>query len=369
MAITILTVNTTADQNDGSAANGLSLRDAILIANANPNTEYEIRLTGGVTYNLTSNGINEDNAFTGDLDIKSRNNVLYIVSVGGEKATIDASGLLNSDRVFHVLSGGELSLQNVVVTGGGISDHGGGIKVDLNGFLDVSNSTITGNAASGFFNKGGGLANSGLTYIRNGTQISNNIAFGSSSQGGGGIYNNGTLIGINSTISNNQGTEGGGIYTINGSLTLINTTLSGNSGADGGGIRSNGTSVALFNTTLSGNSASDEGGAIYASNGVLNLINSTVTNNRITTSIFGSGGGGIYNLSATVNLRNTIVAGNISSNAPDLLSSSLSSAIFNGNNNNLIGNITGARGTVGTGTDIVNPNPSRGDKQPKVLAV
>ncbi|MFK0735036.1 MAG: hypothetical protein ACIWVG_28510 [Gloeotrichia echinulata HAB0833] len=57
MAFTILTVNTTADQNDGSAANGLSLRDAILIANANPTTDYEIQLTGGTTYNLTSNGI------------------------------------------------------------------------------------------------------------------------------------------------------------------------------------------------------------------------------------------------------------------------------------------------------------------------
>ncbi|MFM6307457.1 MAG: hypothetical protein ACKPGB_04155, partial [Dolichospermum sp.] len=65
----VLTVTTTADQNDGSATGGLSLRDAILIANANPTTDYEIQLTGGTTYNLTSNGINENAALTGDLDI------------------------------------------------------------------------------------------------------------------------------------------------------------------------------------------------------------------------------------------------------------------------------------------------------------
>ncbi|MEH2327257.1 MAG: choice-of-anchor Q domain-containing protein [Nostoc sp.] len=368
MARTILTVNTTADQNDGLRGNGLSLRDAIIIANKNTKTDYEIQLTGGATYNLTSNGINEDNALTGDLDITSRSNVLYIRAVGGQKATIDASNLLNSDRVFDVLkptgeelTGGKLSLQNVVVTGGNISNDGGGIRVDDNGYLDLYNSTVTGNKASGSDN-GGGIYNSGVVNLRNGSTVSNNIA-GSE---GGGIYSNGTLIATNSTISNNkaEGVYGGGISTINGSVTLINTTVSGNSAGYGGGIKSNGTSVALLNTTVSGNSANSKGGGIYAStDGVFNLINSTVTNNTALSTEFGEGGGGIYSLSGTVNLKNTIVAGNINSNAPDLLSSFLSSAIFNGNNNNLIGSLTGAKGTVGTATDIVNPNAKLGPLQ------
>ncbi|MFM6644388.1 MAG: beta strand repeat-containing protein, partial [Microcystis panniformis] len=357
----VLTVTTTADQNDGSATGGLSLRDAILIANANPTTDYEIQLTGGTTYNLTSNGINENAALTGDLDIKSRSNVLYIVAVGGQ-ATINASGLLNSDRVFQVLDGGQLSLQNVVVTGGNISSDGGGIRVDSNAALDLYNSTVTGNKASGYYNNGGGIYNSGVVYLRNGSTVSNNIA----AEEGGGIYNSdGTLIATNSTISNNEGgVYGGGISTLIGSVTLINTTVRGNSAGNGGGIKSNGTSVALLNTTISGNSANSRGGGIYAStDGVFNLINSTVTKNTAISTEYGNGGGGIYSLGATVNLKNTIVAGNINSNAPDLLSSFLSSALFNGNNNNLIGNLTGAKGTVGTGTDIVNPNPGLGPLQ------
>ncbi|MEH1902909.1 MAG: calcium-binding protein [Nostoc sp.] len=318
----------------------------------NPITPVEI----GSFYNLTSNGINEDNALTGDLDIKSRKSILYIVTVGGQKATIDASNLINSDRVFHVLTGGKLSLQNVVVTGGNISNNGGGIRVDSNAALDLYNSTVTGNKASGSYNDGGGIYNSGVVYLRNGSTVSNNIA----SDEGGGIYNyNGTLIAINSTISNNQApAEGGGMSTISGSVTLINTTVSGNSARRGGGIQSSSTSVALLNTTVSGNSANSTGGGIYAStDGVFNLINSTVTNNTAISTEYGDGGGGIYSLSATVNLKNTIVAGNINSNSPDLLSSSLNGAIFNGNNNNLIGSLTGASGTVGTGTDIVNPYP------------
>ncbi|MDB9390714.1 beta strand repeat-containing protein [Microcystis aeruginosa] len=361
-APTILTVNTTADQNDGNADNGLSLRDAILIANANPNTEYEIHLTGGLTYTLTSNGVNEDAGKTGDLDIKSRNNVLYIGAFNGQKATIDASGLLNSDRVFHVLSGGALSLQNVVVTGGITSSSGAGISVNATGVLDLYNTTVSGNKALGSSSNGGGIQNRGFVYLRQGSVVSNNIASGSSYQEGGGVYNSGgTLIAINSTINNNQGgVYGGGILSVAGSLTLINTTVSGNSAGNGGGIRNNGTSIALINTTVSGNNASYAGGGIYSSGDTFNLINSTITNNTVVdTQFVGRGGGGIYSLSTTFFLKNTIVAGNIdnTTNGFDLLSSGLSGAIFNGNNYNLIGDLTGAKGTIGTGTDIVNSNP------------
>jgi CSLREA domain-containing protein len=344
MAITILTVNTTADQNDGSAANGLSLRDAILIANANPNTEYEIRLTGGLTYTLTSNGINEDNALTGDLDIKSRNNVLYIGSVNGQEATIDASGLLNSDRVFDVMNGGQLSLQNLVVTGGAVSTtsgiFGGGIQVDSASFLDLFNTTVTNNSAA----FGGGIYNLGTTALRNGSVISNN-------NGGGGILSSrGNLFVTNSTIRNNGGD---GIRVSKSSATIVNSTISGNSNS---GLDNEGGSVAVINTTISGNSS---GGISNYNEAILNLYNSTITNNNNTSRFsFNDVAGGITNFAATVNLRNTIVAGNLKfGSAYDL------DGRFNGNNNNLIGSLSGASGSVGTGTDIVNPNPGLGPLQ------
>ncbi|QLE58891.1 S-layer family protein [Nostoc sp. TCL26-01] len=348
MAPTILTVNTTADQNDGSTANGLSLRDAILIANANPNTDYEIQLTGGTTYNLTSNGINEDAALTGDLDIKSRTNVLYIVSVGG-KATIDASGLLNSDRVFQVLAGGALSLQNVVVSGGKISSYstagGAGIRVDSNGALDLYNTTISGNSAESSA-WGGGIYNDGTVYLRN-SSVNNNKA-----SNGGGILNSGNLIATNSTISSNTSGSGGGIYNFD-ALTVINTTISNNSASGaGGGIQGNGSSgsIALVNTTISGNSAGNGGGGIDSTGGnVINVLNTTITNN--TAGILGGGG-----IRGSANLKNTIVAGNFGNYNNQGTGKDIQGTV-NGNNYNLIGSLAGASGTVGTGTDIVNPNP------------
>jgi len=47
---TTLVVTTTLDQNNGNLSDGLSLREAILIANANPDTAYTIQLQGGLTY-------------------------------------------------------------------------------------------------------------------------------------------------------------------------------------------------------------------------------------------------------------------------------------------------------------------------------
>ena len=358
-APTILTVTTTADQNNGVTTDGLSLREAILIANANPNTDYEIQLTGGLTYNLTANGVNEDAGKTGDLDIASRNNILYIVSIGTQKATINASNLLNSDRVFDVRTNGRLSLQNVVVTGGLASDSqdGGGIYVRETGFLDLYNTTVSNNSAG---DDGGGIYNFGTTYLRNGSTISNNSTIESYGSGGGIFNNSGTLTIMDSTINNNSARSSGGGIVNNGiTLLVINSTISNNtSRLEGGGIQNTVfSSVALVNTTISGNSSGD-GGGINNGGGVLNLRNSTITNNTAYDYFWSFAGGGITNGSGTVNLRNTIVAGNfrtLDSEGNNLASADLKRT-FNGNNNNLIGTLTGAEGTIGTGTDIVNAN-------------
>ena len=354
-APTILTVTTTADQNNGVTTDGLSLREAILIANANPNTDYEIQLTGGLTYNLTANGINEDAGKTGDLDITSRNNVLYIVSVGTQKATINASTLLNGDRVVHVRNGGKLSLQNVVITGGLSNNNGGGILVDSTSFLDLYNTRVANNQGA----NGGGIYNLGITQLSNGSTVNNNSGSGSVPFGGG-IYNDGNLTAIDSTISNNNGYIGGGIYN-GGTQILINTTVSGNTADQGGGIGTfvSGSSNALLNTTVSGNK---KGGGIANDSGIFTIINSTVTNNTVSEG-YSYFGGGISNFNnGTVNLRNTVVAGNFDSNHSGGLYPDLSGT-FNGDNNNLIGSLTGALGTVGTGTDIVNPNFGLGSLQ------
>ena len=339
-----LTVNTTADQNDGSATGGLSLRDAILIANADTTNNYIINLTGGTIYKLTAFSLADTKG--GDLDILGK---VTIQSTGTQPATIDASGLTNADRVFEVFN--YLNLSNIVVKGGATTEDGGGIYIGSNATALLFNTTVKNNSSSSY-SSGGGIYNGGVLALVNSTVADNKVV--GSSTDGGGIYNNGQAILLGTTIKNNTASSGGGIEN-GGTLTISNSTIYNNTASQGfgGGIYHRGT-TSLINSTVSGNKA-DYGGGIYASNGILNIFNSTITQNAVDET-YNFYVGGIENSGASVNLRNSIVAGNIGG-SPDLEGN------INGNNNNLIGNLSGASGTVGTGTDIVNPNPKLGPLQ------
>ncbi|MCZ8067601.1 MAG: beta strand repeat-containing protein [Microcystis sp.] len=337
---TVLIVTTTLDESDGSATvgTGLSLRDAILIANSNPTLDYEIRLIGGTTYELRASGFQENNSLKGDLDIKSRTGTLVITATGVQKAIIDASNFSIGDRVFDVREGGILGLSNLLITGGNSADDGGGIRVNVNGFLFVANSEISNNSTTG---SGGGIANFGRTILTDRTRVNNNaLGIGNIADLGGGLVNDGELTIINSSVANNTGE---GIYNRE-NLLLINTTVSGNTEE---GLFNNGAASGLVNTTISGNNR----GGIGNFDSSLTISNSTIANNTSNSTVTA---GGIDNRNGgIVFLRNTIVAGNrnTAGNPIDL------SGHFYGNNNNLIGVLTGANGTIGTGSDIVNPNP------------
>jgi len=110
-----LTVNTTIDQNDGGSGNGLSLRDAILIANGDLANTYTILLQSGQSYFLTQEGNGEDLGRTGDLDIRSN---VTIRTPSGAPAIINASTLAQRGLVFSALSSSRLTLDNITVTGG-----------------------------------------------------------------------------------------------------------------------------------------------------------------------------------------------------------------------------------------------------------
>jgi hypothetical protein len=104
-------------------------------------------------------------------------------------------------------------------------------------------------------------------------------------KGGGGIYNGGgaTLSLVDSTLSGNRTTsmDGGGLYGFQGSTaTIARSTISGNqAGNTGGGMRMLGDAT-IENSTLSGNqSLGWYGGAIFLTDGVMDVLNSTIVGN------------------------------------------------------------------------------------------
>ncbi|MHB8806998.1 MAG: sortase [Anaerolineaceae bacterium] len=124
-----------------------------------------------------------------------------------------------------------------------------------------------------------------------------------SSDFGAGIFTDGTLTIIDSSLSgNNASSEGGGIFNNNnGVLSVINSTLSGNTAGNGGGI-ANYDDLSITNCTFSGNTAIYEGGGIF-NDGTLDITNSTFSKNSAV-----NGGGILNSYEGILNYSNTIIA-------------------------------------------------------------
>src|SRR5215212_2030143 len=234
------------------------------------------------------------------------------LTIDGGSTNITISGA-NQVRVFEVGSDAKLTLSNLAVADGAVSDSGGAI---LNrGTLEVSNSTLSGNSARFGFGGGGGIFNEvGTVSVINST-ISGNSATGEGSGGwGGGILNSGgTLEVIKSTLSGNSSEgnsgTGGGIYNQSGTATVSNSTISGNrSSTYAGGIFNGGDTVSLINSTISDNSSPYGGGGIL-NYGTLEVSKSTLSGNSSTLSCC-SYGGSIASFSGTLEVSNSTFSGN-----------------------------------------------------------
>ncbi len=283
-----ITVNTTTDElnNDGDC----SLREAIQAANIDAGVDACAAGSGAdtinlpaATYTLTLAGADEDGNLTGDLDITD---TLTLNGAAMATTIINANFI---DRALHVPTAGvTLTLLNLTVRNGnvaGVGINGGGLNAA--GSVVLSNTTFISNTA---VNLGGGAYFSGTAAVMGTTFISNTAA------GGGGLYNAGTLILTNVTVSGN---DGHGIYNYYGTLTLHNSTVSSNHGS---GIYNYYGTLTLNNSTVSSNFSR---GIFSGQNSTVILNSSTVSNNsdlgifggfstRINNSTVSGNNGGIY---------------------------------------------------------------------------
>ena len=217
-----------------------------------------ISLAWGCTYVLPTTPNNGENG----LPV-----VTSSINVYGNNATITGS---NAVRIFEVDGpGGNLSLQNVTLTGGTASDFGGAI-FNSSGTVTLNQSVVTGNSAG---KAGGGIAS--------GTLGSNTASL--------------TLNG--SVVTNNSGGVGGGIVNLQGNATLNFSRVANNfaGGPAGGGIASGDYNMGPFSPGPTSQ---------------LTLNFSQVNNNTAPN----AGGGGIQNLAGDVTLNVSQVNGNTSLN-------------------------------------------------------
>ena len=223
------TVNSTVDSVECNPGNGIcadasgnrTLKAAIMEANALAGADT-INLAAGVNYIM----IAADNSACVFGSSSGLPLITSNITINGNGATILRSSATGTPafRLFCVVDTGDLTLKDVTISGGSTSGGGGGLYNQ--GATTIIRSTISGNQG------GDGL---------------------SGSPGGGGIFNfvNGKLMIVNSTISGNKslsGYGGGGILNFSSyshaTTTVIGSTIAENI-ADGlPGFRGRGDAVA-----------------------------------------------------------------------------------------------------------------------------
>jgi len=244
-------VNSTDDEYHGGCLFECTLRDAILVSNANGQDDT-IHVPAG-NYSLTIPGAGEDAGLTGDLDIDSPD-MVTIIGEGPGATVIDGNAI---DRVLHIASfgTGNVVLQGVTITGGNtLAGSGGGI-FNWDASLWINNCAITGNHMDDPARDGGGVFNEeGSLYMRD-TVISNNYSAGEA----GGLYmgtgSSNTLV--RSTIDHNHAASVGGVFS-EGTSNFFNVTIYYNTATDNiEGIRNTGTATLRHCTLVQGSYATD----------------------------------------------------------------------------------------------------------------
>jgi CSLREA domain-containing protein len=225
-----LVVTKLADTKDGACNSDCSLCEAIAAAGPNDIITFASGLAGTITLRDT---------------LKISKNLTIN---GPGTATIVISGN-NTERVFYVDAGVDLTIRNLTVARGNTKG--------------IAGSADTPGQAGGDA-RGGGLYNDGgIVTIINSTFSENSVTGGAGggdgrwggSGLGGAVFSTGTLVVLNSTFSHNQAKGGQGSPSLE--------QLSGSPGGEGmgGAIFSMGT-LATVNSTFSGNKAIGEYNAI-----------------------------------------------------------------------------------------------------------
>jgi CSLREA domain-containing protein len=360
-------VDVTADELD--ADGDCSLREAIRAANldvavsgcaagSGPDT---IIVPAG-TFPLTIAGAAEDDAATGDLDLRSD---VVLVGAGAGLTVIDAAGL--GDRVMHVqppAAGPDIQVEvhDLTLRGGSVDlfDGGAGIGIQesaggspttkLEGCVIEENEAGVG-AGVAMLHASGGTTTISKSVVRS------NQAYG----GAGGIANlGGAAFVLDSTVAGNSSGStscffgstscAGGIYDAD-AMTIRRSTISGNESVHGpGGIGASGNSMSIANSTISGNVSDASGGGLEAQGSAnVDVLFTTITDNEAA-----NAGGILAGPSGFVTATAAIVAGNTAPSNPDV------QGAFTSGGDNLIGIVGAATGfgggdQVGTAGSPINP--------------
>ncbi|QDT12015.1 DUF2341 domain-containing protein [Stieleria marina] len=242
-----ISVTTFDDEDNGTGL--VSLREAIGMASA------------GDTIDLHSIGAG---TFALQLDTLDISDDLTIEGLGAGSTIINGNGL--GKRIFHLQNTSVVNISMLTIQAGH-ENNGGGIFVDNDSTLNLTDARLTGNTSD----KGGAIHVHGAANL-------NRVLFDANhaSADGGAIHfhdsNGGSLTNV--TFSGNSAISDGGAIWTDSAITIVNSTLTLNHAAEAGGIFNDSGTVNLSNTLIAGNTATSANNDVlgdFASDG-FNLI-------------------------------------------------------------------------------------------------
>jgi uncharacterized protein YjbI with pentapeptide repeats len=203
---------------------------------------------------------------TAQLEIRKKDTKLIAANPGNTTLTYVGTSPASKGRVLEVWATGVV-VDGLTITGGRnpIDDGGGAIEVESGASLTLIRSWVTGNTDS---------------Y-------------------GAGVFNEGNLTIVDTTISANTASVKGGGLLNEGTATVTNSTIAGNTSYWGSAIASFNT-INLSHTTIVGNITTDNStslGALQRFSGTFNVRYSVVGDN------VGTSGAARRNCAGTVSLR------------------------------------------------------------------
>ena len=184
------TYTVTAATDDGTGDPG-TLSEAISLANADPNSIINFNVAGGnVSITGTMPTITAPTIITGPgaaaltLNGNDDHRIFYIES---SASAVTISGLTLADAFAEndsdggaILSHARLMLSASVITGSSANSDGGGLYVDADGAVEITDTTFSGNAADG--DDGGAVA----ILAASSASITNSTFTGNTADGSGG---------------------------------------------------------------------------------------------------------------------------------------------------------------------------------------
>ena len=256
------------DPNPGGNPDVITLRDAVRLANADPDADvirFEPSLFEPASRTITLS--------QNTLELTEH---VIVYGPGADLLSVSANNrLLAGGRgLFNVSSGIDVTIYGLT-----IADGNGNQGIHNAGNLIADHIVVSDNAVEDDF--GGGISNSGTLELTNSTIVGNFAAAGA------GLYNEAEATIENTTLIFNHSTsDGGAIHGVFGSVAIANSTISSNSADGHGGGIANEANVELTSVTVTLNVADSddvgggEGGGLHATKGSrFMLVNTIVAGN------------------------------------------------------------------------------------------